>query len=214
MSSAVSEKTASDFKVGILTFLALALLIFGITFAGGDKGLFFTESSLVKALLIDIGGLKVGAPVTMGGLSIGQVSEIDFTDRADGTRIEITMRLREDIRKRIKTDSVPSIRTQGMMGDRYVDISMGSPDAKVLPEGTFLMGTDVTEFDQMVTQATSVLREMEKLIDAVNRKQGAVGQFFYDQTFYDSLTETLANLNSLVKDFKENPKRYVKLKIF
>lgn len=214
MSHLDPEKALSDFKVGLVTFLAIAFLIAGITFAGGEKSLLFKQACLLKAHLVDVSGLKVGAPVTMGGLTIGKVSSIEFVDNSEGTRVEVTMNLRADIRPRIKTDSVPSLRTQGMMGDRYIDIALGTPEADALAEGGILKGNSVSQFDETLNQANIVLKEIEKLLAAVNKQQGTVGQFFYDQTFYNSLTNTTEELNGLIKDFKEHPKKYVKLSLF
>ena len=75
------ESTWSDLRVGIITFVALILLILGITFAGGDKGLFLQKSSMVKALLANVSGLKKGSPVTMGGMTVGKVSQSRLNSR-------------------------------------------------------------------------------------------------------------------------------------
>jgi phospholipid/cholesterol/gamma-HCH transport system substrate-binding protein len=214
MSTQQSDKTLSDFKVGIITFLAFILLIGGIVSAGGEKGLFFKKSCTLKAHLIDVSGLKVGAPVTMGGLTIGKVTDIAFIDSTVGTRVEVSLQLRTDLRQRVKTDSVPSVRTQGMMGDRYIDVSLGTPAAKTLPDGEILIGSSVSQFDETLNQANIVLKEAEKLLTAVNNQKGTIGQMFYDQKFYNSLTATTEELEGLIKDFKEHPKKYIKLSIF
>src|SRR3990167_3724645 len=142
------DKTLSDFKVGLLSFCALSLVVTGIVFAGGDSGLLFSKKSVVHAHLSDVGGLKVGAPVTMGGLSIGKVSEIKFTDIGGLPVVSVAMDVTIAQRQWIKSDSVPSIRTQGMMGDRYIDIAICSPDSPALAEGTPLKGSPVTEIDK------------------------------------------------------------------
>ena len=61
------SKTWSDFRVGAVTFIAIIFLVLGVTFAGGDKGLFLQKTSRVRARLADVGGLKKGSSVTMGG---------------------------------------------------------------------------------------------------------------------------------------------------
>ncbi len=214
MSTLHLQRTVSDFKVGLVTFIALFFLILGITFAGADKNLLFRQATTLQAELIDVGGLKVGAPVTIGGLTIGKVTDISFISTAKGTRINVTMQVRADIRSLIKTDSVPSVRTQGMMGDRYIDISMGTEEAAVLATGKPLIGASAAEFDETLKQTNVVLKEVEKLLKAVNEKQGTVGQFVYDSKFYNSLSETTEALKSLLKDFQANPKKYVKLSLF
>lgn len=219
------ERLWSDFRVGVITFIGLTFLFIGITFAGGDKGLLFKKVTLVKAQLGDVGGLKKGASVTMNGMVIGKVTDISFTDGQDGkeaaqtnpgvaNQIEVTMEIRTDIRKRIKADSVPAVRTQGMLGDRYIDIPPGSPEAEVLPEGKILQGASASDFDKTLNQTIDVLNETEKLLRAINQQQGTAGKLLYDQKFYDQLTSISDELDSLIKDFKKNPRRYIKFSVF
>src|SRR3989338_8503764 len=112
------NQVAVDLRVGIVTLSAIIILIFGIAFAGGDKGLLFRKVSKIKAQMTDVGGLKKGGSVTMGGMTIGKVTEITFVDAnsemPNDNRIEVAMEIRSDRKSRIKKDAVPAVRTQGM----------------------------------------------------------------------------------------------------
>ncbi len=174
------EKAWSDFRVGLITFTALSLLILGITLVGGDKGLLFQKAAFLKAHLVDVGGLKKGSSVTMSGMVVGRVTQIRFVDDEKTNQIEVTAEVRRDVRNRIKTDSVPAVRTQGMLGDRYLDISAGTETSPPLPEGHLLQGESAADFDKTLRQTTVVLEATEDLI----------------------------------KDFKKNPRRYIKFSVF
>ncbi len=208
------QKAWSDFRVGLFTFAGLSLLILGVTFAGGDKGLLFQKISVVKADLADVGGLKKGSSVSMGGMIVGRVTDIAFKEGTEGNLIEVVMEVRSNIRQRIKTDSLPAVRTQGMLGDRYIDISMGSETAGPLPERASLRGNRATDFDATLRQASEVLDETKKVLNAVNEQQGTVGQLFHDQALYDRLVELANQLNDLIKDFKKHPRKYIKFSLF
>ena len=210
---------ASDVRVGIIAFVGVLFLILGIAFAGGDKGLLLRKTSTVKARLSDVGGLKKGGSVTMGGMVVGKVTDITFVNDTQATaeeknQIEVTMEVRSDMRHRIFSNSVPAVRTQGMLGDRYVDIPPGSKDSPVLKEGQILTGAKTTDFDKTLGQAIAVLSETEKLLSAVNQQRGTVGQLLYDEKFYNHLLDITAELNDLIKDFKKNPRRYIKFSVF
>ena len=212
MSRYNQEKAWSDFRVGAVTFVGIFLLILGVVFAGGDKGLLFQKISIVKALLPDVGGLKTGSSVTMGGMTVGRVTHVNFLNGSKN-QIEVTMQVRSDIRQRVKGDSLPSVRTMGMLGDRYVDISMGTEKAGVLPEGAPLVGEPASDFDKALKQANEVMSETEKLLAAINEQRGTAGGLVYDEKLYATLTQIADEVRDLIKDFKKNPRRYVKLSL-
>jgi len=209
-----AAKPTRNIQLGFVTLLALSALVGGLIYAGGDKGFLFEETSSVTARMVNVGGLKVGAPVTMSGLSIGRVHDIRFSVPKEGPRIDVIMEINQGVRNRIKKDSVPTIRTQGMMGDRYMDISMGTLESRMLPEDEPLIGSPMTEMDQAIKQATSVLKQIEQLLATLQKKEGTMGKLFYDQKLYESLTVALREFSELMRSFKENPGEYVDLSIF
>lgn len=209
-----TSKNLIDLRVGIVTFVAIGLVLTAIAFAGGEKGLLFAKSDVLKACLGDIGGLKKGATVTMGGMAIGKVTSIDFQEGEITSLIAVSMQIRSDFRPRIKADSIPSVKTQGMLGDRYIEISMGTKSSPPLPDGTPLIGKSASDFDETLREAKQTLNETNRMLSAINQQQGSVGQFFYDREFYEQLTEITQNMNEVLQDFKKNPRRYVKLSIF
>ena len=213
MTRYTQEKAWSDFRVGVITFMGVFLLVFGVVLAGGDKGILFQRTSHVKALLPDVGGLKKGSSVTMGGMIVGRVTKVTFVD-GKKNEIEVTMEIRHDVRSRIKSDSLPSVRTMGMLGDRYVDLSMGTEKSEVLPEGKPLVGDAASDFDKALREANSVMTETQKLLVAVNEQRGTAGRLVYDEELYKSLTQIANEIRDLVKDFKKNPRRYVKFSLF
>ena len=183
------EKMWSDLRVGLITFAGLALLVLGVIFAGGDKGLLFQKTSIVKAHLLDVGGLKKGSTVTMSGMAVGRVTDIGFaaTSNPGEGAVEVVMEVRADVRPRIKKDSVPVVRTQGMLGDRYLDIFGGGAASELLPEGGVLVGDVASDFDKTLREATEVMDKSDK---------------------------ALVTLNEVMQDFKKNPRRYLKFSVF
>ena len=202
----------SDFRVGVVVFIALLLIVLGIGFAGGDKGLLFQKRAVIRAHLANVGGLKTGSSVTMGGMAVGRVIHMGFAG-VDAHQIEVVMQVRQDIRQKIKVDSEPSVQTQGMLGDRYIDISAGSDGAQVLPEAQPLIGKAATSFDETLQKAISVMGESNKILLAINDQKGTVGKLFYDERFYNNLVQITDELNSFIKDFKKQPRKYIKFSI-
>lgn len=208
------EKAWSDFRVGVITFLGIFFVVLGVVFAGGDKGLLLKKTTLLNAHLFDVGGLKKGCSVSMGGMVVGRVKDIDFVKDTSISQIEVIMQIRSDMRSKVKIDSKPAVRTQGMLGDRYIDITRGTEEAGELPEGQALIGDQAGDFDKTLNQANEVLAQTEKLLAAVNTKEGTMGQLVYDEKLYTGLTQISEELKALILDFKKNPRRYIKFSLF
>nr|WP_181448043.1 outer membrane lipid asymmetry maintenance protein MlaD [Dissulfurirhabdus thermomarina] len=103
----------------------------------GDVGLFRDESYPVVARFTSVSGLKKDATVEIAGVPVGNVADI----RLDPDRFEAVVRLR--IRKGVplQEDCIASIRTAGIIGDRFVEIKPGgSPD--LIPPGGEIMETE------------------------------------------------------------------------
>ena len=111
--------------VGLFICLGVAA-IFILTLRVSNMGTLASGGTYeVSALFQDIGGLKVGAPVTMAGVRIGRVSKINF----DQTRFEakVTLSL-QDKYNQIPKDSNASILTQGLLGEQYVSLTPGGSE--------------------------------------------------------------------------------------
>src|SRR5215467_2553599 len=121
---------STAFRVGVLVVLALVSLSFGV-FLIGNKDFLFSSTYRLKADFQNVGGLNNGAEVRVGGIHQGTVKEIDLPSQPDG-KVTVVMNLRSPTRNIIKKDSRASIKTEGILGDKYVEISFGSPKAEAV----------------------------------------------------------------------------------
>lgn len=103
--------------VGLLCFAYLAIRL-------GDVGLFKENSYPIKAKFISISGLKAGATVELAGVRIGKVTTIDL-DQED-YEAEVEMSIKGDVK--LTEDVIASIRTQGIIGDRFIKITPGGSE--------------------------------------------------------------------------------------
>jgi len=121
---------STTFRVGVFVVLALLFLSIGI-FLIGDKDFMFSPTYRLKADFENVGGLNNGADVRVGGIHQGTVKEIDLPSQPDG-KVTVVMNLRSPTRNIIKKDSRASIKTEGLLGDKYVEISFGSSKAEAV----------------------------------------------------------------------------------
>jgi len=115
--------------IGFLSFVLLALQL-------GDIPLLRSGSTyIIKAEFDNVSGLQNGSRVQIAGVSVGDVSDIYLEDEY----AVVEMRVKQDVK--IPTDSIASIRTQGIIGDKYLQISLGG-DEEYLEPGDVLTDTE------------------------------------------------------------------------
>ncbi|HZW38300.1 MAG: MlaD family protein [Syntrophothermus sp.] len=192
------EKKFSGVKLGIFIFLGAAIFTVAI-FLIGDKDAMFSSTFKVKALFKDIQGLKAGATVRMNGIDVGTVSNIEMVNDTSG-RIEVTLNLKEEVRKFVKVDSKATIETEGLVGSKVLIILMGSADAAQVKDNGYIQTVTPMGFSQILNETQGILnytKEMTKnlseITDRVNKGEGTLGLLLNDEKLYNyatSLTQT------------------------
>ena len=114
-------------EIGVGLFIALGLAaLFMLAMKVSNLAVFAGGNGFdVVARFQNVGGLKVRAPVTMGGVRVGRVKAIDFDDKSYQAVVTLDMEPRWN---RIPTDSTASIFTAGLLGEQYVALEAGGED--------------------------------------------------------------------------------------
>ena len=134
----MQQTRAVELGTGMFVFLVVAAIFFLATQTSDLNSLVSNEGFTVTARFENVGGLSVRAPVTMAGVTIGRVSDIDF----DPDRLDAIVSIKIDARyDKIPDDSDASILTAGLLGGQYVGLSPGGSD-------TFLADNTEIEFTQ------------------------------------------------------------------
>ncbi len=161
-----------EIKAGLVVFIALVLL-FGFLFAIA-KTSFEKNNKFYTARFRYTNGIQPGTAVRIGGMLVGQVENVYFPDD-DNTKIEVLLKVREDAP--VRSNSMAYITSIGIMGEYYVELTTGTPDAPLLPSGSKLNSKDVPSFSQMgeplqrvSAQAESLLVRINSLLDEKNRE--------------------------------------------
>jgi len=171
---------STAFRVGVLVVLALVFLSIGV-FLIGNKDFLFSSTYRLKAEFQNVAGLNNGAAVRIGGIHQGTVKEIDLPSQPDG-KVTVVMNVKSETRNIIKKDSRASIKTEGLLGDKYVEISFGSPKADLIGED----GTIASEMQRdMSEQAQQIADEARAGIVAFRDNMEALQQNFFLRGFFE-----------------------------
>jgi phospholipid/cholesterol/gamma-HCH transport system substrate-binding protein len=144
------------FRVGVFVlFLLLLFIAFVLTI--GIQTRLFEEQYTLRAAFRDVQGLVVGAPVRLAGLTVGTVRKIGFGPGPTDPRIHVEAAIDRLFQSRIREDSLATIGTIGLVGDKVFDITVGSEGAKILQPGEMLQSMEPVDFARLVAQAGEVL---------------------------------------------------------
>ncbi|MEJ2696176.1 MAG: MlaD family protein [Candidatus Sulfobium sp.] len=185
----------SKLRAGLVITLALLLLFFTVFFAGSiDK--IFSPTAQIKASINDVRGLRDGAPVWISGVEVGSVTNIAL-NREGGT--VVTMSVRRSDLKFVRSDSVASVLTLGLLGDKYIELSPGSPQSPLVHPGQTIEGTSPIEIkDIMETGAMSIqkmndfIEKLGRLLTKVETSKGTLAKFLEDPALYNNLKGSFA----------------------
>lgn len=190
-------------RVLALFAIGIALLIFGVVQVGRVFDVFARRYTLVTHVA-DVAGLREGAPVTLAGQRVGQVSSIEFIPlerKTPGTNLEVKLAVAEKVREQIRRDSRVFIRPQGLLGDKYVDISPGTATAVVLAPGDTLVAEPTMDIEQLLARSASMLdsatlavSDLRTLTSGLIAGEGTIGRLLKDDQLYAQLVVTTGAL--------------------
>ena len=195
----------SELKVGVLVLVALAALTALVFLMSGSTGGFLKGRIMLVSYFENSAGLKIGAPVNLEGVTIGNVKAIRIVPSRQLTPVEVIMRVGKDYQPAIHTDSKTSLDTIGVLGDTVVDVSSKFATGPPVQNGGELKTTespnlsDVIKSSQgTIEQLNTILAKVDNLVDSLNSGKGSIGQLINDPALYNKAIETLNQLQGLV----------------
>jgi phospholipid/cholesterol/gamma-HCH transport system substrate-binding protein len=199
----------SQLRVGILVAVSLVVLAVGVFLISGQMG-FLTRRYTLKAYLSDASGLRQGSPVQLAGIPIGNVKAIHISSYAEPLRaVEIDMDLAKSYQDQIRADSLVSTESAGLLGEKYINISRGSPGQLVLSDGAELKSHEEPDIKQIVQNTNDVISDLRalsmKLTDISNQittGKGSMGKLIYDPALYNRMNETASAAEKVVDDIE------------
>jgi phospholipid/cholesterol/gamma-HCH transport system substrate-binding protein len=148
-------------RVGAFIVAGLLVLVGLIYFLGRQSGMFERQYRLV-ARFTQIGGLIEGATVRLAGVPVGRVAAIRLPEAA-GRKVHVELTLVRRVQSRVRGDSVARIETLGLLGDKIVEVSLGSPEAPALAEGAEVQTEEPFDTNRVMKQGTELLRNLVEI---------------------------------------------------
>ncbi|HEY6880099.1 MAG TPA: MlaD family protein, partial [Polyangiales bacterium] len=149
-------------------FVVVGAIVFTVAiFLLGQKSALFSRTTSLFVQFEDISGLVVGAPVRLAGLEIGNVAALKFSEELSEKKTLVRLVVQSRYLPRIRANSEAFIDSNGLLGDKIVNISMGDPKAAELHDGATLRAGKSLSFDELSASAARALGSASKVAAAV-----------------------------------------------
>ncbi len=187
-------------RLGLFIIGGIALFVLTIFIIGRQQNLFNPVFKLT-ATFHNVSGLQVGNNVRFTGINVGMVDNIKIIN--DST-VQVDMLLKKDIQQFIKADCEVAIGSEGLIGDRLLSISYGSPNSPVAKDGQQLTSAEPVETDAImaslqtsVVSAETITQQLAEIMININSGQGTLGRLIQDSTIAE-------NINQIVENFEKS----------
>lgn len=175
-------------RVGVLISVALALTAFTIA-AIGRGTRFLTGSQMIEAHFNRTNGLQAGAPVTLAGVDIGVVHSIYFPPNPAENYIIVRMWIDRRGKERIRADARAEIRTMGLLGDKYIELTPGSIGAPPLGPGETVRTENPVDYEtilrgfrgsqDLMANILAIAVSLRDMTEAIQKGPGVLHEMIY-----------------------------------
>ncbi len=188
--------TRSNFelRVGIFIFIGIVILSVIVFSIGNFYGI---KRGYVLSVVFDFAsGINVGAPVRYAGVEVGEVKHIDIYFDEEENRPMVKLLVWVSQNTWINENAKATINTLGLLGEKYLEITPGTREAKLLRHGEILRGQDPISTEELTRETRETLAKIDGMIESVNKIVG-------DEEFRVSIKNTITNLEALSADLKD-----------
>ena len=196
-------------RVGLVILSAFAVLAVGI-FLIGNKNNIFSRKNRYYVDFNTAGGLKPGSPVELSGVDVGTIKKVDLPEDPRKRQIRIWLEIESRYADRIRgpadasgvikdqPPSVARIKTLGLLGDKFIEVSSGAPVYPVIPSGGPIPAAQPTNVDALIASGEDVMdnvvqisHSLNNILDRMERGEGILGQLTKDTPESRRLQESL-----------------------
>ncbi|MCU0371751.1 MAG: MlaD family protein [Ignavibacteria bacterium] len=183
-------------KLVVAFFIATGLLLFLVAiFIIGSKQNMFTSTMKIYSAFETVSGLREGSTVRFNGISVGTVDGIDIIS---GSKVMVEMTVVSSVRQFIKRDSKAKVVSEGLIGNKIIDITPGSENVPSINEGEWLESIKPVDAEDILKSlketgenASIMSQDLADILSKVNNGEGTLGQLINNNSLYNGVDSTL-----------------------
>jgi phospholipid/cholesterol/gamma-HCH transport system substrate-binding protein len=185
-------------RAGLFVAMGLALAAVVVFFIGQETRL-FEEQVVYRAYFPNVQGLTEESPVWLGGLEVGQVVSIGFTEDAGNRNVEVRFRISSKYTDRVRQDSVARLSSLGVLGEKAVDVTLGSMKAPRVPDGGELRADTSGDLNALLQAAGQVMEDSK----AISRSLKVAVETYANPVLAEDISASLRSLRGLLEEVEK-----------
>lgn len=182
----MSPETSATRRVGALVLAALAVLALAVLLIGDRQNL-FQPKNRYYVRFVSVVGLRQGSDVQLNGVNVGSVERIVLPADTGENLLEVWITVDARYEQRIRRDSVARIKTLGLLGDKYLELTSGSPATEPIPEEGEIPAAPPTNVEQLAEAGEDVMNnvvtishQLTRILGRMDRGEGLLGELTTD----------------------------------
>jgi phospholipid/cholesterol/gamma-HCH transport system substrate-binding protein len=192
----MAKEASKNIRLGVFVLMGTIFLIAALYMVGNNNNL-FGNTFRVSAEFYDVNGLMPGNNVRFSGINVGTVESVEIV--SDST-VKVTMVIEQDVRQYIRKNAIASIGTDGLMGNKIVNINAGGVNAEMLEEGDVLQTTRPIDQDEMIRTLSATNNNMQiitsnlrTITDRINSKN-SLWSLLMDTVVAENVKASIVNI--------------------
>ncbi|MDA8019598.1 MAG: MlaD family protein [Thermoanaerobaculia bacterium] len=209
-------RDTSPVRVGALVLAALLVLVAGVFLIGEQNNLFRPMNHYWVAF-DSASGLQGGNPVQLNGVDVGRVEEIVLPEDPSIHQLRVKIAVDSRYAQRIRKDSRARIKTLGLLGDKYVELTSGSEEVPAVADGGDVPAAQATNVDRLISSGEDAVENivaisvsLARILERMERGEGVLGQLLAplpdemrEKPLVISLHEAMAGIDRVVRSIEQ-----------
>ncbi len=194
------EKKKSTKLVSALFIIVGAFLLLVALFVIGSKQNLFTSTMKIQSVFEKVSGLLEGSNVRFNGISVGTVSKIEIMS---GTKVRVVLTIVSSVKQFIKRDSKVSVVSEGLIGNKIIDITPGNESAQSVEDNDWLESIKPVDAEDILKSlketgdnATVITKDVGEMISSIKNGKGTLGQLINNESLYNYVDSTMKGFAS------------------
>jgi phospholipid/cholesterol/gamma-HCH transport system substrate-binding protein len=191
-----------EVRLGLVIFTSMALFLWA-SIQGAES--FFHHKRPLRSLFSNVQGVVAGAPIWFEGVEVGSVKDLDFVNQGDSSRVLVKFVVEDRIWNRIRKDSRVRIQALNLFGEKFIEVTPGSPKSPGVSDDDLLPSEKPTDVAEIMERGSAIVddlsvttKDLAAIVHKVRNGEGSIGKMANSSELYDALVSTTRRTDDLI----------------